>query len=828
MPKVIVASGKGAYEIPIEKLQGGIDLPFSPATLRGAEPKEVEISSDDVRVVGAVDVVSLYRYPLGEDKFLDVIVAYPNEARILGIGVPDPKREGELAYLPETDEIVGKPVSEFSIGAGIPLENVVNDWKIMVEDGTVDELDKLSPEDREFIKTAVSKDLTPEERKKLYELTNSVFQSLSKRERRTFFPETYAETVKRGIEEVREPKTLTLDEIVKNGQKFSLNSVVVGATKKGDVIVLYSPERVKLASSTAVAKALNSRIPEFRALNYATGIRSSIVFNDERKKKTVKKLLSYAEQVKSPEVKEYLTKLAKAVESGRQKLVEKGLRKGFELKAKVIKEFLKGEPLFNVKDLIVKTGDKRFLRSAQVSVGIPLMDFEKLHGISLVAIPRPIKVEGEWRIQKSVKPIGALIKEDGKYKTVEIDSDSYAMKFDYPVWKVLNNLIKGEYSWKQVRALLSDGFENFKGLGALEREFGQYKGASAIYVDLIKHVKGVLSDLIYKTDEEISRLGEENAKKQLAEKILSDPFLKDYYESFKNFLDERARKKIVKFSKLVKGDYSPKDLINFLIEKGIIYKSNKGYYFYNPKALKAHKEELKELFRIRPETAVLYVKNTLNATLYLRELKVPKEAENDAKILYEDLKNALLLMPPEDLGRKKYLSVVIESWKKEKGVEETPETTEEVKKEAKKEGATKKAEKKAEPSKPAKETPRETPQAPAPEETGAKEKAETTPSGDKEGALNQPESTTDTETPETAEETEVSKPTSKPETPKEELKEVGEEEELVGEEEPPTEEESLELLDDLGDLNLLDVEINPDEFTTKLAKKLEDDIPEIK
>lgn len=805
MGKVIVASGKGAYEVPLEKLKTDIDLPFSPNTLRGSEPVEVDLSSADLKVTGAVDVVSLYRVPLEGEKFLDVIVAYPGVSYVVGVGIPDKEKEGELSYLPESDEIVGKPLEEITVGEGVSPDSVVDDWKLLDSDGILDEMEELEPEEKEFIKAAVGKDsLSPEELNRLYEITARVFSGMKQRERRANFPSVYAEVSRKGLDGVKKPVTLTTEEVLSRGEKFSLNSILVGADREGNVIILYSPERVKLSPSTAVAKALNSRVPEFRALNYATGLRLRLFENRDRIEKVSKKLKELAGFVSNPEVKKVLESMASALSQNDRKAFEKALKRAFELKGKVVRKFLEEEPLFNPKDLLVKLGDKRFLRSTQVAAGIPLMDFGKIESLSLVSIPRPIKVEGEWRVQKSVKPIGALIRTpEGKLKPVEIKSDAYAMSFDYKIWKVLNALMTGDYHWKQIRALLSDGFEGFSGLGMLERDFGRYKGAAATYVDLIKYVRDVLSDVIHKTDEEIKKIGEEEARKQVAEILKNDPFINSYYSAFKSFLEQRSRKKVVNLRRILAVEEEPTSVVKQLIGAGIIFKGKDGYYHYNGEKLEANREFLKTLFKANPRSAVRYVVNTLNAALYLKELSVPQEALKDAGILYEEIKNALEFTPPKDLMKKNYVSAVIQQWKKN---QPEPEEVQEVKVERAAEDIKQgfknllRAETRTnvEAEAPAQETQEKPAEKPVEKPQEAEKPAEKVEEKVEEKVAEKKK----------AEEVEHKA---------EEKKEV---KEVVGIEEPPADEEVDEELEALfGD----DVEVNVELFGSKLSEKLEKD-----
>ena len=695
MPKVFVSGLKGMYEVPKEKLERDPDLPFEISAVRGAENTPLPVDREvALEVVDYIPVVEIYRVPVGEEEgrqlYLDVIKAYGDQYQPVGIGYLDEKDGSkELTY---TQPLVDKSLDEIVLQEGVDFNELLDDLRVLKTD---EELDTLPLDEEKLLKleNLISKDeLSEKEKGEVVELVREALSQMSAREVKASLPsirKTVVEGKEVKPEKLQLPIKATPELLEEKAERLTLNGIMIGADKDGNVHIVYTPERVDIRNALEVAKQLN-RSPAFKMFQYIAEQRTDYIERrpPEKREKLARKIDEFlAEMDRRGEITEEARELAERFKAEVKKpsLDKKALaeiiREAAEKKFEEIGKFLQKEPLFKKGDLLAKKGERYFLRNYPANYGIPIIDFREVKKAMLIGVPRPIKVSGKWQIQESVKPISLVVQgEDGVYQVVPTNSDSYAMFFAYPIWKVIDNFIKrsDEFTWKQYRALLSDGFENWHGLGMLEKKFSENKNALP-YIDFIKHVKETIGDIIYKED---SELDVEQAKKEVAERLNSDPVISEFYQRFAKFLSLRGKTKMWRFSEYTREDSH--EVIEKLVDMGVIY--HKGFWRINKNNLDKHSEQIQALLKdewkdkLKPSQLVRRVVMSLNAWEELSKVKAEGNALQDAKILAEDIRNAIE-MKVGDVSKKKFTSVVIESWKERET--EQPETKSEVQKEVK-------------------------------------------------------------------------------------------------------------------------------------------------
>ncbi len=707
MPKVYVSGLKGMYEVPKEKLERDPDLPFEISAVRGAENTPLPVDREiALEVVDYIPVVEMLRVPVGEEDgrqlYLDVVKAYGDQYQPVGIGYLD-ERDGskELTY---TKPLIDKSLDEIVLQEGVDFDELLDDLRMLKSDEDLDML-PLSEDKLARLEFLITKDeLSEREKGEVVELVREALSDMSAREVKNALPsirKLVIEGKEVKPEKLQLPVKATPEFLEEKAERLTLNGIMIGADREGNVHVVYTPERVDIRNALEVAKQLN-RSPAFKMFQYIAEQRTDYIErrSPEKREKLARKIDEFlAEMDRRGEITEEARDLAERFKAEvlKEKIDKKALaeiiREAAEKKFEEIAKFLQKEPLFKKGDLLAKKGERYFLRNYPANYGIPIIDFRDVKKAMLIGIPRPIKVSGEWQIQESVKPISLVIQgEDGVYQVVPTNSDSYAMFFAYPIWKVIDNFIKrsDEFTWKQYRALLSDGFENWQGLGMLEKKFSENKNALP-YIDFIKHIKEVIGDIIYKED---SELDVEKAKKEVAERLSNDPVISEFYQRFAKFLALRGKTKMWRFSEYTKENSH--DVIEKLVNMGVIY--HKGMWRINSKNLEAHAEEIKGLLKdewkdkLKPAQLVRRVVMSLNAWETLSEVKAEGKALDDAKILAEDIRNAIE-MKVGDVSRKKFTSVVIESWKER---EEQPEQKQEPEKPVEKPAEQSKVEEKVE------------------------------------------------------------------------------------------------------------------------------------
>ncbi len=576
--RIISLSQKGAYEVPPEKLSFAPDLPYSQGSFRGEE--ETRAPFYKVAVQKVLPVVRILRVSLEDGRFIDALDSYPfGEPFLIGIGKLDEK--GEPIY--ESNELLGKPVSEFTLGEGISdseIREEVDAFFLMAADFELKGLQEALAE----------KGLSIDEFKKNpREGLKALAEVLTPREFRSYFPRIAVKIIEKtdgklslNPEKLNPPKTLDLSKAT----EIPLNYAVIGQTPYREAVVAYT-ERVKLLSPTLLAKEL-SKDEDYKTLVEMADIR----LKDIREKSwKIRRIQEKADKA-SPETGKLVAKL---LSSKTPEELAEVLKEAHARRKERVKRILESSPLFEKDKLLVKTkdGSGYFLRSIQSAAGITPRNLSSLKGVIYAAVPRPIQVEGKWRVQRVYKPLTQVFKkENGKYLAVPTSADGVDMVFGYRTFKVLSAMAglskpgKGqEWSWSQIRALAGEGFENFKGLDALEKEFSQFKGAGKNWGGFIKYVKGVLGEELFTKDEG----NEEEKKARVKEKLLNDPVVKEFIVSFTDFLENRRKLKPIPLPNLVKDVGA---FLKAVKKEKLLWAEKRRYLTY--KAFENKEEFLKE------------------------------------------------------------------------------------------------------------------------------------------------------------------------------------------------------------------------------------------
>jgi hypothetical protein len=684
-PEVVVQGIKGTY-IPKENLSD-VDLPYEISGVRGEEVQPPP--SDFVVPVGQVDTAVLYRLRLDDGRFVDAVEVWPSSSlRLLGVGREEVG--GEPVY---EESLEGKDFSEVELGDGLSAKDVVKAFETFLEDEeaveealdrgllTEDDLDAVEKElssekpDAEvllsYLKKALEKSKTVREVKSLFgaEVAGLVRAETPEKEDGAKKRRRGAKVDPDKVKALSLKKTLSPEEFREKGEKLTLNGFFVGVDAGGRVRIVYAPERIKTLSATAFAKALNNAEPDYYALYFLSQLRTSS-FSEKGREYLKDRLGRLKEKAQSSKVKQMVEEAEKLLtKSGRE--LEEGLKKLLKAvnaeRKKVLEKVAEKEQfVFAPKNRLVQESRSEkgrfFLTASMGGRGYPPADFSKFKTVFVATVPRPIKVQDRWQIQRSVKVLGGEYEEDGRRNVYAVEADRTAMKYDYPIYKVLSKLVSGQMkkgqplTWSQVRALFGEGFESggkqFKGLAALEKEFSKDRSGGAVYPEFIKFVRETVGDIIYKSDEEIKKMGEERAVKEVADRLSSNPVIAQYVASFRKFLEDRDRGRPIAVSKMLKEGVSHQQFVQTLMDRDILWQGRDGVWRINRERLKANLKSVGSMLKdglSRVYSAAYGVARTFN--FHARALEAEKkalrnaEAVKTAEKIFQILSEAVSLEP---------------------------------------------------------------------------------------------------------------------------------------------------------------------------------------
>jgi len=635
-------SHKGAFTADYKKLKFPLDLGFSPNTYKGEDSKPMEKGGIAFRVAGVYPTAELYRFKLDDGRYLDALRTYPHqEPIVVGIGRPDEERgDGSLIY--EDTAAYGKPLSEFAIGGGVVESRLKEAWESLLKDA---EDGIIEPDELNAIKEIAG--VEGERPSDYYEAFNRLKEKMSKKEFAAYFGKEFMKEIyANGDAPIARPKTLKPEEAE---QTFTLNATVVGQTQEGDTVV-YHLNKLKEVPSTYIGKALKDN-PDYQLAVAATAIRMWDIQNKE-KSPYMKKLAELKDKA-SPNYQK-LAEIGLNLKAKDYDALKKFLKKAREAEIAVLKRFDAKTPIVD-RDVLVEYKGRKFLRSISPTSSVPLVNLKEAVGIVVATVPRPIQVEGKWRISKVGLPTALITKtDDGKYKLVNLDSDRSLMAFGYPIYKALAAMAgrtkpsKGEeWTWKQIRALSGQGFEingkAFLGLKALEEKFSNYKGLGSVYAGFVRHIlTDVLKEELFTADE-----GNEEAKKKaVREKLLNNPVIKGFLDSFEEYLKERRELSPVSPKALLKKEEDLPKLMGHL--NRLTWRKSE----FRPtfEAQKLSPEEKKAKFGLLMELGVVKSEDSGWLTFDRDALfSLPKEAKNKAWEQINKLKEEGLLKKEEGL-----------------------------------------------------------------------------------------------------------------------------------------------------------------------------------
>ena len=620
MGKVLALSKKGTYEVPKSRFFNKIDLIHGvEGLLGGMENAEgTPYESGFVKVVAYFPTVELVRIPLAGGKFLDAVVDFTGNVRPVGIGSSLDER-GEPVYEVSLED------KEFPVEVGKisqeEYEEIKNEIKEAVEEGDLPK-DALSKEPLEVVKELLA------EPKKLKITVPTAYALVKKAEN----PE----------EVLVPPEKVTAERVLKEGERFTLNGIAVGADDKGNVVVFYVPERIATVPATKVAKEIHERRPDFKVFSYLAGISESVLKDDEKReriRKKVKEMLLEAKEkggYDKKAIKEFVELWEKAfkepTEENVKALAERARKEAF----KVIRDYLKEEGLISpAKSLIAKAGEKMFLRNNPDNAGLPVADFKAVERMGVVAVPRIIENPKEgWQVKFVPKPLSLFgVDEKGNRFVINANPDSYVLSREYKIYKALKPFYTGkmgedkEVAISQLRKLYGEGFENFKGFDALKKELSEFKNANQL-VRFIDYVKEQLDEVLFKKDATVE---------EIREVLSGDPVIKDFMEGMKKYLADRPYYKAVKLSAYT--ELEGKEAVKQLLKKGIIFKGKDGSFRMSRKALskldEKEREKLEESLKLKTSirTFAALTVATLNATerAFSADFPAVSEAEKVAK-----------------------------------------------------------------------------------------------------------------------------------------------------------------------------------------------------
>jgi hypothetical protein len=637
--KFTVHGVKGSFEADADKVRAGADLAYEIGGLRG---KETEAGESFVFVpVRVIPTAQIYRLRLDDGSFVDALEVFPGRMMPVGRG-KEIDEKGEPVY---EESYAGKTFDQIIIGGGISRKDAAEELAEILAD------EELKAD---FLEALADAGITEEDLQKASEgnfdavdkVMNAVAENFKPKDVKDFFGRKFAKNLIKDDKVVYNPaRTLNEKEFKEKGEKLQLNAVMVGVDDEGNVRVVYAPDRLKINSATALAKAVNSARPEYSAVLFVSGIRENQL-TEKGTEYILNRLEKYRQALEKNGTDEEALELVEttiaAVQAGDKKALPILLDKAHEKR----KEYLMEQEILKDQLLVKSRNGGYFLKTNMGGIGYPLMDYTKMSSYFAAEVPRPIKVEGEWRVQPSVKLLGAVDKE-GNVR--EIKSDAYTMAFDYPIYKVLSKLASGEMkkgeplTFSQVRALVGDGFdEKFLGLNALEKRFGKFKGAGAVYTELIRYIRDKIGEVVFKSDEEIKKMGEDKAVEKVKEIINSDPFLSEYVKKMDEYLRMRSLFKPVELNV---PKEKRKELFSELRKAGAVLKGKESGLFYvsrKPEYRKKGVEILKKELGIKDDREALKTLYGIvkNANFYVLTKETQKNLFDEKGAYAEQLKEA--------------------------------------------------------------------------------------------------------------------------------------------------------------------------------------------
>lgn len=619
MAEVITFSRKGAFKVPPERLKfQGLDLVHEVGGIVGGtgSAEKTDYREGRIKVVGYEPLVEIARYDLGNGRFLDAVVDFTGMVKPLGIGALDEK--GEPSYEKDLTD------KEFPLSLGgisrEDYESIKQEVEEALKEGLVENGEGKDP--LELVKSLLS------DRKKLRMVSPTAFiltKGLSDEEAK---------------EVLKEPTVITKEELLKKGERLTLNGIAVGVDQKGNLVIGFLPERVPLIPTTKLAKELYSRRPEFKFFGYFSKVSLRDFKNDERRDKLIKKFNSFTREIKEkksqipPEtlkkVKEVLEKIKEVLEEPSEEKVKEVRRLAGSELFRILKEHIKEEGLYTkpLKELVVSSGDKMFLRNNPDNAGMPLIDYRKVDRIGVVSLPRVVRTPEEgWKVKRVPKPLIMGELQEGRLKPIPTKADSLVLSREYRIYKAVKPFYEGkingkEVSLNQLKSLYGKGFDDFKGLEAIKEELGQYKAAMQL-VSFIDYLREKIGDVLFKegaTVEEISKA------------LKEDKVINEFMEGMREYLASRGKYKAVDIREYYEADVEPGKVVSKLASLGVIKRDAKtGEFRVSPEAKKLDKKLREELgLKTSLRNFATLVAMTYNSSKYLKEAQFPpldKEAE---------------------------------------------------------------------------------------------------------------------------------------------------------------------------------------------------------
>ena len=616
MGKVLAMSKTGAYEVPKERFFNRIDLAHDVGGIVGgtANAEKEPYRAGLVKVVGYEPIVEIYRMPIGENRYLEAVKDFTGSVKPLGISTLD--NQGEPIY---EENLTGK---EFPVVLG-GIDK--------------DDYDEIVSELKEEVGEEAVKN-PMEYLKKVYDekglngikpLSITAYKLLKKMpegERENFF---------------KPPMEVKAEDVISKGERVTLNGVLVGADEKGNVVVLFTPERTNLVPATRIAKELNTQRKDFKLFGYLANVRYDQFTDPEKKEKLSKRFKAFVDEVKQSgkgkipvesirAIKELINKVKDVMENPTEEKVAELNKMARKEAFRVIKEHIQKTGLLRdgMEKLIVKGSDKMFLRNTPDNVGMPLMDYTKVDTVGIVMAPRVINTTDKgWTVKRVPKVLGMTVKgEDGKSKVKTVKADSATIAKEYRIYKALKPFITGKIGDKnvtisQLRALYGDGFENFKGLDAIKEELSESKSAVQL-VGFIDYLKDEIGKVLFKEGVTVDEV-----KNHVAN---LEP-VKELQEGMLVFLAERPKYKAVNLDDFAEIDAN--QAVKELLKRGVLFRNKDNEYVVSRKGLKENAKELEKMFKLKDGVSLRgyaqLAASTLNFGVALKNAEFPvlKEAE---------------------------------------------------------------------------------------------------------------------------------------------------------------------------------------------------------